>query len=256
MYQVSLLAAPTKIVTYIKSRVNFVCFRNVNRLIPITRGSDNGDCLNNNVPLILNSRVSIVYLHSDNDRPIMKGIRSRIFRKIDTRFYPVVLFVKTQESRRLQALYDQPFVPKPIDERWENQERIESLVSAKINNLNRLAAFTCFLKDVHLSFTGPIIRHSSYLMLSFKNSLSTVLDLVGKILAVKRPNLLYLISNRKTFDSVSLEKNLQWRMHEMSRRLGIKCRSVLRNAVRNSIIFRNGYNRSTCISNISLYIHM
>lgn len=105
--------------------------------IPIARGPDDGDGPNNNVPLILDSRVSIVHLHSDSDRPIMKGIRSEIFGKIDTRFHPTVLFVKTQESWRLQALYDQPFVPKPIDERRENRERIESLASAKINNLNR-----------------------------------------------------------------------------------------------------------------------
>lgn len=152
--------APAKIVTYIKSRVNFVCFRNVNRSRYQSRAGLTGwrspEC--NNVPLILDSRASIVYLHSDRDRLIMKGIPlGNLLGKIDTRFRPAVLFVKTQESRRLQALYDQPFVPKPIDERRENQERIESLASAKINNLNRFSpAFTCALKDAHLSFTGPI----------------------------------------------------------------------------------------------------
>lgn len=68
----------------------------------------------------------------------MKGIRSGIFEKIDTRFHPAPYYlVKHKKNRGLQALYDQPFVPKPIDERQKNRERIESLASAKINNLNR-----------------------------------------------------------------------------------------------------------------------
>lgn len=133
--------------------------------IPIAR---DGDRSNNNVPLILDSRASIVHLHSDSDRPIMKGTRSGIFGEIDTRFHLAVLFVKTEESRRLQALYDQPFVPKPIDERRKNQERIESLASAKINNLNRSRLFYLSLeRPTHLSFIGPIItRHSALCFLS------------------------------------------------------------------------------------------
>lgn len=151
--------------------------------IPIARGPDDGDRSNNNVPLILDSRASIVHLHSDSDRLIMKGIRSGIFGEIDTRFHLAVLFVKTEESRRLQALYDQPFVPKPIDERRKTQERIESLASAKINNLNRSRLFYLSLERC-----APFFHRSYYptlvLMLSLENSLSVLLDLVGKILAM------------------------------------------------------------------------
>lgn len=124
---------------------------------------------------------------------------------------------------------------RPKIYRCTNRERIESLAAAKINNLNRSRPLLpvswkmcTFLSQIPLSDTLVLL-----LMLSFDSSLSTVLDLAGKILAVKSTaNFAAPVTwrgkkhVRKCF---SRGKNSLWRTHEMPRRIGIKCCSVLCN---------------------------